>query len=264
MRFRNHHHDRSRSGFTLLELLIVLMILVTVISLSLPSLRGSLDKSRLTAGAKDVQAALAKARSLAVREATLVQFRFEPGGRKFVIERCPTPAAEPVIVLDQGETSSSQSTSLGARIGNNNANTNSDVTDSDSTATGTDPQTTILREGELPVGVIFADESLRLDSNVGNSGTETVADSIAQGVPTSGMTSGRGLSERWSVPVIFSPSGRTRSRNLVLQGQRDFYIDVYLRGLTSSASYSAPRKRAAMNGVVLPDDNSSAVEQGAE
>ena len=78
-----------RRGYSLAELLIVLAILAALAALVQPSVRGLLDKSRLNAGAKQVQAALAKTRALAIREGAPVWFRFEPGGQQWWIERDP-------------------------------------------------------------------------------------------------------------------------------------------------------------------------------
>ncbi|MFN5904418.1 MAG: Tfp pilus assembly protein FimT/FimU, partial [Planctomyces sp.] len=58
----------SRRGYSLVELLIVLAVLSALAALVQPAMRGVLDKSRLTGAAKQVQAALAKSRALAIRE----------------------------------------------------------------------------------------------------------------------------------------------------------------------------------------------------
>ena len=73
-----HHRDKvcaDRSGYTLIELLIALGILVAMAGLSLPAVRRSLDKGRLRSGAREVQAALAKTRSLAIRAGERHAFR---------------------------------------------------------------------------------------------------------------------------------------------------------------------------------------------
>ncbi len=83
---RSSDRLRERCGYTLLELLIALGILAAIAGLTLPALRGPLDKSRLRYSAREVQSALAKTRALAIRAGEAHSFRYEIGGRNFRIE----------------------------------------------------------------------------------------------------------------------------------------------------------------------------------
>ncbi len=73
---------QGRSGFTLVELIVVLLLAAGLVALVLPSLTGTLDSARLRGGASEVRATLALARSLAAH-----------GGRARTV----------VIDLDRGE-----------------------------------------------------------------------------------------------------------------------------------------------------------------
>jgi len=75
----------ARRGFTLLEMVIVLAILVVVVGLGWPALRGSLQKSRLHDAAKQVRIELARARVEAIESGSPCQFRYEEGGERFEI-----------------------------------------------------------------------------------------------------------------------------------------------------------------------------------
>ena len=214
MKTPSHHHNHSqlRSGFSLVELLIVMAVLAAVAGLVLPSMRGPLDKSRLTGAAKELQASLAKARSLAIRESTQVVFRYEISGDRYIIERAPDVLNTMITVLED----SSGPTTTPSGLTTASAVTPTQPID------GTGESNLIsltLREGQLPVGVTFAEP-------------------VTSGFITS-EASATSL-RRWSNPIRFQPSGRTEDATIRVAGQRDFVVDVTLRGLTAMASYSAP------------------------
>ncbi len=71
----------GRSGFTLLELIVVLFLAGLVAALVFPSFSGTIDSSRLRSGAAEVRAALTLARTLAASGSRLraVSFDVEHG-----------------------------------------------------------------------------------------------------------------------------------------------------------------------------------------
>ncbi len=90
--------DRPRSppreGFTLVELLIVLAILVMAMAISWPAVGGLLAKNELRSAAQQVRAALAKTRLEAMESGAVRQFRYQPGTRRFEITRLAATAEE--------------------------------------------------------------------------------------------------------------------------------------------------------------------------
>ena len=211
---RPHNHLQLRGGFSLVELLIVMAVLAAVAGLVLPSMRGPLDKSRITGAAKELQASLAKARSLAIRESSQIVFRYEISGDRYMIERATGPVNAMITVLeDQSGTATTPSglTSESAEVSAQSV----DVTGESSLISQ------ILREGRLPVGVTFA---------------EPVASAFITSEPSAVSL------RRWSDPIRFEPSGRTQDVTIRVAGQRDFVVDVTLRGLTAMTSYSAPMR----------------------
>lgn len=76
---------RRCSGFTLLELLLVLAVLVTVVSLTWPSVLRYLREQGIQEGAEAARAAAASTRIKAIDTGLTYQFRYEPGGRRFVV-----------------------------------------------------------------------------------------------------------------------------------------------------------------------------------
>jgi Tfp pilus assembly protein FimT len=72
-------------GFTVFELVIVLGILATIVALSWPALEQFHMEYRLQQGGHLVQARMAGARVHAVDTGIDYQFRFEPGGQRFLV-----------------------------------------------------------------------------------------------------------------------------------------------------------------------------------
>lgn len=211
---RHHNQLQLRGGFSLVELLIVMAVLAAVAGLVLPSMRGPLDKSRLTGAAKELQASLAKARSLAIRESSQVIFRYEIAGDRYIIGRAQDAVNTLITVLEDPSGAATTPAGLSSETVEAPGQPIDDSGESRLT-------TLTLREGRLPVGVTFA---------------EPVASGSVTSEPSA--TSLR----HWSEPIQFQPSGRTEDATIRITGQRDFVVDVTLRGLTAMASYSAPTR----------------------
>ncbi len=75
---------RGAPGYTLLELLLVIGILMIVAGAVTPSVLGMLANVNLKEGVKKVQSALGATRVHAIDATSSYQFRFEPGGRHFL------------------------------------------------------------------------------------------------------------------------------------------------------------------------------------
>ena len=75
----------ARPGYTLLEMLIVVAVVLVVVSVSWPAMRRPAAKSKLRDAAKQLRVALARARLEAIRSGTGQQFRYQPGTGYFEI-----------------------------------------------------------------------------------------------------------------------------------------------------------------------------------
>jgi len=72
-------------GYTLLELLLVMGILVVLAGITMPMALDTLDTHRLRASADRIQGAFAEARNQAIRSGNEVAFYYQPGFRTFFV-----------------------------------------------------------------------------------------------------------------------------------------------------------------------------------
>jgi prepilin-type N-terminal cleavage/methylation domain-containing protein len=74
-----------RGGFTLLEMVVVLMVIVAIVSLTWPQLMRFSREHQLREWTAEVRADMAGARIKAIENGLVYQFRYEPGGRWFAV-----------------------------------------------------------------------------------------------------------------------------------------------------------------------------------
>ncbi len=210
----------ARSGFSLIELLIVIGILTIVAALILPAVRGPLERSRLRSSAVDVQKAWGSARTLAIREGMAMEFRCETGGRHWKIERVGTTVR---VRSDDG----AGATGSGLRA---------DDDLSGGLLEDGLPSDRLMREGWLPEGVAFDDLSLQYSRPAERAVSEFGVESEQTGAD---------FGSRWSEPLKFLPEGRSEDARLRIRGADGFVVNVRIRGLTSAVSFSRPFRRQA-------------------
>lgn len=209
----------GRGGYSLMEMLIVLAIMAAMAAFALPSLRGPLDKSRLRSSARQVRAALAKTRSLAIREGAPLVFQFEAGGRRWTIERKGTSP-----LLQQSTTAGDDGLAFGPHTGRTTIEDTPVISE----------RSSVLRQGLLPEGVTFAASLPSAEqSRVG-----ILNDGLSNDVDDS-------FDVLRSQSISFRPNGRSEDRTLTIVGSREFVIEVAVRGLTSAVGYSSPFRRAS-------------------
>ena len=88
----------ARDGFTLMEILLVLALLIVLSAVIWPALGGFYAGYRVEQAASDVQILLSAARIRAAEAGTTYQFRYEPGGRRYLL--IPANTAELVAASD--------------------------------------------------------------------------------------------------------------------------------------------------------------------
>jgi prepilin-type N-terminal cleavage/methylation domain-containing protein len=195
-------------GYTLLELLIVLAVMVVVASLAMPSLGRSFEKSKLRNAAKQLRVALARARIEAIDSGGAQRFRYQPGTGVFEIAPLSTAA--------DGDAGGGFTPVAPEELGG-------DL----SLAAGV-PESEAARY-ELPEGVRFLDPALP-DASLAE--PDPLAADVSTVSPASDVPAS---AADWSAPIVFYPNGRTFNARVRLRST-DYYVDVTLRGLTGAST----------------------------
>ena len=189
------------AGFTFVELLVVLALLLVASSLVFPPVLRLMADQPLKEAAERARAQLANVRLKALDSSIAWQFRFEPGGRRYL-----WMPLEPSSVI-AGPASSA----------NVSAAPTTSTTDSNS-----GPQT-----AELPKGIVFA-----ADSNGMPFGVEHLPPEMVAGLSNSYELAQVG----WSRPLAFQPDGSASDLELAVIDARDRQIRLTVRGLTGGVT----------------------------
>jgi len=94
----------DRRGYTLLELLLVLAIIVIAAAAVAPSLRGTMRHAAVKSAASTVRAELTRAHVMAMRTGRIHMFQYELGGTKYKLE--PYISADDALESKDGNTAS--------------------------------------------------------------------------------------------------------------------------------------------------------------
>ena len=202
------HGDRK--GFTLLELLLVLALLVVMAGFSWPALRGPAANARLRDAARQLRANWAETRLDAMQQGTTFAWRYAPAKSRYA--RAPYTLPPWINEEDRGaELRSNQSPRAEVRA------------------------TVIDR---LPDDVSFAEPDLLdslHDAGFGSDVDRAGGDSPLLDDSTLSLGGFDDWSQ-WSDPILFYPDGTTSDSIVILRDERGRSISIALRGITGTAS----------------------------
>jgi prepilin-type N-terminal cleavage/methylation domain-containing protein len=192
-------------GFTLLELLLVLALLVLIGALVMPTTRGTIEKYRLRKSADMIRAEFAKAKAKAMETGRTYVFRYQPSSDGYLVE--PWYSDEDYLESDQlglGTTGFAQA-----------------------------PPTLVLDDAQrsanmrqLPEDVVFVASETEQESR------ELAAAEDPMAIQANDST--------LSAPIFFYPDGTSSTARLLVMNQRPRYIMLTLRGLTGVVYVSDP------------------------
>ena len=240
-----------RVGFTLLEVLVVLIILVLIAALGIPTLRGTLAQQQLKYSADQVRGEWLDTRVRAMEEGQIFCMRGEIGGSTLIIDR----------VLDAHFTAGLSSRQTTRRFDAANeydpfekGGFTGDVQD----FILRDPHSVTERDGavivKLPGNVTIADviavaeERSAFYLGLSDPGGDTMSSShdleveiygieaITTGEIRMGETAGADNRTAWSTPIFFYPDGSTSTAAILLKNEAGRCIEVRLRGLTGTGT----------------------------
>jgi type II secretory pathway pseudopilin PulG len=163
-------------GYTLLELLLVLTILVCVAGAVAPTVVARMAEYRLKQGAESARFALSATRIHAIDLSSVYQFRFEPGGRRYLA----VPTDADAVAMAQKSNSASGGLPSGS-----------------------------YAAGQLPEDISFA--AVAVATKGAPALTTTLPAGATDGAWSQAVThvpnAGEFNSAAWSAPIVFRPDG---------------------------------------------------------
>ena len=200
MNFRNRHYRRKSYGFSLLEVVLVLSLLVVLTALVYPSLERPFAAERLRKGADQLRSEWMRSRIRAMTSGVPQVFRYEPESGKFRVEAWAAADSE----IEAQTSLAFQDAGSGQTPVLQNANAQHDR--------------------QLPENVLFV-------------GSQTLANSKAALVVAT-QTNGPDDQAAWSEPIYFYPDGTTSTSRLLLKNEHELFVVLDLRGLTGVVTVS--------------------------
>jgi prepilin-type N-terminal cleavage/methylation domain-containing protein len=205
----------SRRGFTLIEVMLVLAIVVIIAGLSWTAMQGPMARWRLLRAADDVRREWVVARDDAMQSGHTYIFRYRIHGDRYRLG----PQEEDSSIADASAANAATTTSPGSATASPGSSTvaqPSSVSEGDSSDEPLPPPV----DGALPKGVRFLSEN-------------AVSDLAAMGDKPADAAGDEGT---WSDPIYFWADGCTSDARISLAADRHATVRLQLRGVTGSVS----------------------------
>ena len=213
-------NSRSLSGFTLLELLVVLAIVILIVSLAMPAYTRSLARARFKSGVVQFQTELLQTRLLAMKTGTAYVLRYLPNSSFYEVL---SKSDYQKRLDEQTENAASSAGLFSSNAGN---------------SCQRQLEGNVLFKQGLVSGT--ASELSKKDESSGLLGESAETGSSFIG-SLSELPGQRKENDGWSEPILFYPNGRTSQAVFLLEcpGEWIWYSEIVLRGMTGTARISA-------------------------
>ena len=209
--------QRARSGFTLVEMLLVLGVFIVFAGITIPSVMRMFGQQKLTHAAERVRESVASARFRAIDTGLIYQFCCESGGSRFVV--VPFEPDHPVT----GGSGPAAPVTLQGRSW-----------------------------GQLPQGIVFSSVGLnsalpttstptsstpttstRATTTLSTAPTHKLAAGALDGLPNAGELAGA----NWSIPILFHPEGTANADlEITVSDSKSQQIKLRVRAFTGAVS----------------------------
>lgn len=239
------------SGFTLLELMIVLALIAFLTAMVWPSLRRPMLRSVSQQAARRLATDLSTARLNAIDAQRIMAFRYELGGGRYLV----VPADR---MADATESFTASSSYSGLPSDSDTA-ANADATDqastilrdntSDETGREPVPDEQLEIHGQLDEDVAFQDPNQAADNDIPADSTmgKLLRQEMEETEEVKPLVQDRNEEISWSPPILIYPTGRTDNAKLVLRGPDGYWVNVTLRRLDRCRAGRAAHARRADN-----------------
>ncbi|WP_164103087.1 pilus assembly FimT family protein [Candidatus Laterigemmans baculatus] len=232
---------RSPRGFTLLELLLALAVMVALGAVAIPGIFGVLANRQLARGGSGLRVAMVQARLEAMRTGRTQVMRFELGGSRYQVvpHYDPSDMTEAADMMGQGTAVATGGVAI--PVVPSPAMQGGSATAPPPTGQGSprDMLSVSSSSDQLPDQVLFSDAQVQATAR-----SSTLNPAAGMGVPASpvlpaaagGLSSG--TSGNWSQPILFYADGTTSTAVVTLSRESVGHVVVRLRGLTGEPTVS--------------------------
>ena len=218
---------RGRRGFTLMELLIVLAIILLVSGFAWPNLRSMMEQHSLQSAGRELRAELGKTRLRAIETGTVFEVRYSPGTNQFQILAKPTALRSIESDSDSGLSSGLSDSST--RTGGGSTQTSA------GNFGGSGTTSSIGRSGSS------SNSSRSSTSSISSSSSSTSSSSSSSGTSVSSSSGSSGVA---SSGLVTKESDRAFGRGLTLNSSGELIAEVVKVG--SNIWFDDPDYRATL------------------